>query len=414
MAYSELIKDVSRIREYMREFFVYGFKSRDEVGKKSPRSYDNEKRRIESWLTDYMSFRQDANGKAVFFSVDSRHIPHNPLYKAWKTASFTNNDISLHFFLLDILADGKSRSIAELIEAVDGDYISCVVDAEPTDESTLRKKMKEYVDLGLFTAEKQGRQYLYSIPDDIINLATWHDAVTFFSEGSQLGVVGSFLLDKYDKKESGIFKFKHRYLLFALDNGIMMDLLTAIHSRRKVGLDIAGGKAGSARQAVAIPLKIYISTQGGRQYLAAYSLLKKKISFFRLDSIVKVKSMETVQSYDTYQEQLRNEQPYIWGVSCGQHRLEHIELTLTVEPDDMHIVRRLNREKRYGAVKQLTQSEWQFSADVYDAWELLPWLRTFTGRIASLTCSNKRVEEQFWSDYTDFAGMYGGDEDAFQ
>ena len=62
MAYSELIKDISRIRDYMREFFVYGFKSREEVGSKSARSYDNERRRIESWLSEYMSFHQDING----------------------------------------------------------------------------------------------------------------------------------------------------------------------------------------------------------------------------------------------------------------------------------------------------------------------------------------------------------------
>ena len=30
MAYSELIKNFNRIRDYMREFYVYGFKSRDE------------------------------------------------------------------------------------------------------------------------------------------------------------------------------------------------------------------------------------------------------------------------------------------------------------------------------------------------------------------------------------------------
>ncbi len=34
MAYSELIKNFERIRDYMREFYVYGFKSRDEFTKK--------------------------------------------------------------------------------------------------------------------------------------------------------------------------------------------------------------------------------------------------------------------------------------------------------------------------------------------------------------------------------------------
>ena len=46
MAYSELIKNFDRIRDYMREFYVYGFKSREEYDKKSARSYDNERR----WL----------------------------------------------------------------------------------------------------------------------------------------------------------------------------------------------------------------------------------------------------------------------------------------------------------------------------------------------------------------------------
>ena len=31
MAYSELIKDFSRIREYMRQFYVYGFRTRGRI-----------------------------------------------------------------------------------------------------------------------------------------------------------------------------------------------------------------------------------------------------------------------------------------------------------------------------------------------------------------------------------------------
>lgn len=40
MAYSELIKNFNKIRDYMRDFYVYGFKSRDDYTKKSTRSYD--------------------------------------------------------------------------------------------------------------------------------------------------------------------------------------------------------------------------------------------------------------------------------------------------------------------------------------------------------------------------------------
>lgn len=66
MAYNELVKNFKRIRDYMREFYVNGFKSRDEFTRKSARSYDDERRRLESWLGDYMHFRQTSEGKMCF------------------------------------------------------------------------------------------------------------------------------------------------------------------------------------------------------------------------------------------------------------------------------------------------------------------------------------------------------------
>jgi len=53
MPYKELIKNFDNIRMYMRDFFVYGFRTREDYAKKGLRSYDNEKRRIQSYLGDY-------------------------------------------------------------------------------------------------------------------------------------------------------------------------------------------------------------------------------------------------------------------------------------------------------------------------------------------------------------------------
>lgn len=59
MAYSELIKNLNRVREYMRDFYIYGFRTRSEYTHKSARSFDNERRRIESWLGRFISYRED-------------------------------------------------------------------------------------------------------------------------------------------------------------------------------------------------------------------------------------------------------------------------------------------------------------------------------------------------------------------
>ena len=140
MAYNELIKNFEKVRAYMREFYVYGFKSRSEYDAKSARSYDDERRRLESWLGDYMRFTQTAEGKNVFLSVDSRVTHKNPFYKAWKAKSFTDGDITLHFVLFDILNTPEvKKTLAELIEEIDERLLARMT----FDESTVRKKLKE-------------------------------------------------------------------------------------------------------------------------------------------------------------------------------------------------------------------------------------------------------------------------------
>ena len=109
--FQELIKNFDRIRDYMRQFYIYGFKARTEFDGKSARTYDNERRRIESWLADYTRADYTSKGKHVYINVDSKEIPQNPLYTAWKSKSFTDNDLMLHFFILDqMIEDGNENA----------------------------------------------------------------------------------------------------------------------------------------------------------------------------------------------------------------------------------------------------------------------------------------------------------------
>ena len=195
MAYSELIKNFEKVRAYMREFYVYGFKSRTEYDAKSARSYDDERRRLESWLGDCMRFTQTPEGKNVFLSVDSRVTRKNPFYKAWKAKSFTDGDITLHFAIFDILYDPETKmTLTELIEEIDQRLSSSMA----FDESTLRKKLKEYAEEGIIRMEKDGRKVLYSRAPDT-DITALHDVIDFFSEVAPCGVIGSFLQDRQPK-----------------------------------------------------------------------------------------------------------------------------------------------------------------------------------------------------------------------
>ena len=173
MPYSELVKNFERIRDYMRQFYVYGFKSRNEYDSKSARSYDNERRRIESWLGDYMSFRTTAEGKNVFISVDSRSAKQNPLYNAFRAKSFTDGSITLHFYILDLLSEGEALSVQEIVDGISEKYLSEFENAEEFDVSTVRKKLKEYVDLGILKTEKRGKENLFSLCENNVDIKKW-------------------------------------------------------------------------------------------------------------------------------------------------------------------------------------------------------------------------------------------------
>lgn len=414
MAYSELIKNFEHIRDYMRQFYVYGFKSREEYDAKSARSYDNERRRIESWLGEYMSFRQDASGKNVFLSVDSRRISHNPLHKAFKAKSFTDKDITLHFYILDILADGAECSTKEIADRITEEYLVHFERPISLDESTVRKKLKEYEELGLLRSEKRGREVFYRRTEDALDLDSWNDALAFYSEIDPLGVVGSCLMDRLEEP-SNRFRFKHHYILHALDSAVLCELLQAIDVRQSVQLTLRNLRTGVDYQREVCPLKIYISTQTGRQYLLGYHYHGRHMAFYRLDAIGQVVLGEPEEQYDTYMGYWEKFDQCLWGVSVGgEHNLDHIEMTIHHGPGEGYILQRLEREKRHGRIEIIDEQTCKFVADVYDASEMLPWLRTFIGRIVALECSNAYVAKHFYEDLDRMNAMYGGEDDAVQ
>ena len=119
---------------------------------------------------------------------------------------------------------------------------------------------------------------------------------------------------------------------------------------------------------------------------------------------------ELIKNFGRIRDYMR--QFYV-SMSSG-YRLDHIEMTIHHEPGEAFILQRLEREKRHGQVEILDEQTCRFTADVYDALEMLPWLRTFIGRIVELKCSNPGVVKTFYEDLERMQTMYGGNSDAVQ
>lgn len=409
MAFSELIKNFNDIREYMREFYVNGFKTREEFSAKSLRSYDDERRRIESWLDGYMRFRTDNKGKNVFISIDSRNSKSNPLYKAWKTKKFTDGDITFHFAVFELLY-GKNiwMSINDIQDAL-GELFSDFDEPLLFDDSTIRKKLKEYIAEGMIVSRKNGKKVEYSCPSNISyeDLNNMSEALEYFSEVSPCGVIGSFITDKLEMPESD-FSYKHHYITSSLDSEILNVLFKALNSSSSVVVNVYKNDFDISL----VPLKVYISVQTGRQYVISYDLKSRKYSSIRIDHIEKALIGSPCEKIDEYKCFFEKEiAPFMWGVSLNNYpQKERVEFTLEYKEDEPFIHQRLLREGRNGTITKLDATHSKFVVEVFDSREIFPWVRTFIGRISDVSFSNSDLQKLFIDDIREMQKLYfGGD-----
>lgn len=408
--FNELIKHFNKVRTYVRDFYVYGFKSRMDYPETGRRTYDNERRRIESWFADYIQYDYDpSHKKAVAITLDSNRIDSNPLYNVWKTKSFTDNDIMLHFFLLDLMQDGQSRNIEQITDELLTRYQVLF------ETQTVRKKLIEYEYHGLFTVEKKGRQHRYSAcPDWLLQYPELSvgikDAAAYYQTSAPFGFIGSTILDSL-RCINDHFRFRHDFLAHTLEDEVLLPLITAIKDRQQISLQLKSTKNGHLSEFHCIPLKIRVSTQTGRRYLCVRRIKSGRLGTYRLDSIQNVTVLGPEPDYDRYLADYEKNRQYIWGVSLGHSRSpEQVCLQISLdETTEGYIIDRINREGRHGELTRLQPGIYEYNVKCWDASEMTPWIRTFTGRILNFTCSNKQVEHKFWHDIGLMQAMYAED-----
>lgn len=408
--FSELIKNFDKTRDYVRDFFIYGFKVRSDFDRKSARTYDDEKRRVESWLGGFLRYDDSVRGRQISISVDSGHMPENPLYKAFYSKSFTDNDIRLHFLIQDVLYDGEALTLREIVEEIDSRYGIFF------DEQTVRNKLKEYISEGIILSEKHGKTAFFSLSPDHADrffdeFEGLEDAVKFFSETGEFGVVGNSIL-KSVNIENDIFFMKHNYIVHTLEDAILPDILEAIEQKRVLCLRTFSAKSRSKKESenLVVPMRISASVQTGRRYLVAYIPRYNRFNAFRLDYIRAVKQGETFPEFDGIFEKYCQNENRCFGVSFGERRetgnVTPLVITIKIGGDEEFIINRILREKRCGTLEKLSDSLYRLTIDAFDPVEPMHWIKTFIGRIVGIEGGNAAALELFRDDIERMNAMY--------
>lgn len=399
--FTELVKTFDKVRDYMRDFYVYGFKVRKDFTQKSKRTYDNEKRRIESYLSKYIIWDYSKNGKAVFISIDSSKINSNPLYLAWRAKSFTDNDIVLHFYLIDILQDKQNINIEQLTD------ILCERSLIIFDVQTVRNKCKEYVKLGLFSVYKDGKKSIYNLNlENVENLTeSTTDAIMLFQEILPFGMLGNTILEDANKIND-LFSFKHHYIVHTLEDEILLQILNAISSKKEVQL--TNTKTGQSNTIKGIPICIFVSLQTGRRYVCVYINERNNFINYRLDNIKSIKTYDVVKDYEIINDMLKRKLNKCFGVSFGNsENIEEFSMKIQIDEQREHyVLERLKRECRNGTIEKLGDNIFLYKINVFDSNELLAWVKTFTGRIIEVNCTKDFVARKVYKDIYRMKNMY--------
>lgn len=387
------------IRKLLRELYLEGFNNYLETENfdKSSRAFYNNLNSIRNFLDErFISSKTNTKKKSSpVISFDTREETENPLFALWKTSNSIASNLSFDFAIMDILedypdginwfsltSDSFSTKHVHLLDK----YVS-----KGTDKKSVRGKLEKLAEAGVIEFSKDKKRIRKTNTKRIKELLSSIEvkqAIQFASETCPLGIIGSFILDSLSNVGSEPLNtpihYKHHFVFNSIDYEIMFILLEAINE--KTFVEIESERFGLR---TIVPLKIFISTQTGRTYIVFWNKSEETLFSENLELILAAQKTDICSEYDLYRKKLSELECHMWGVSFKMEKsggLEHVRFVIEYlsEKEKRYIPARIKREAITGSVKELDDYHSEFSADIIDSNEMVPWISSFFGRITEL------------------------------
>lgn len=444
--FREVIKKFNKVRIYLCDFLVYGYKRRALFQKKSGRTYDDEKRRICSYLGEYVKESYGKNGKQISISMSTSTLLVNPLYRCYEAKSFTPNDIQLHFYLLDLLQQEEKMDLNELTDELMTQYGADI------DGQLVGRKLKEYYTMGIFLRQKEKTKWVYSLAEDIFEdfrndyesgkeekeensrnrqmmekssldergeLAGRKELskreqlelfLGFYAMEAPLALVGHYIQNSLQMKNQW-FLFGNYFIGWTLEDEVLLTTLEAIRNRMRMEVKTFANMEGKISVYHVVPFFIMTSVQNGRRYIGAYHEEREHYAALRMDYIDHVEILNSSEEYQRKKDEILDMRKYIWGVSwSGKGEKEVHTLRFQVCYDEHReeaFYHRMKAQARHGQVRKVGKNRLEFVIWLYDVFEIMPWVRGFMGRICEMECSEEKFIQMFREDLQRMKELYG-------
>ncbi|MBR4248005.1 MAG: WYL domain-containing protein [Treponema sp.] len=417
------ISEVNMLRDFVREIYVESFHSPNghiSIHSPSGRSEGEAKSRLHAFFEENFITKNSENEDVLKF--DSRTVNQNPLFAIWKMCHFKPEYLTRDFALFDLL------STKEYEEGLSDYDLKCddsgknkleFYTGKPISHKQLDLYIPNFRTNGILIAKdtfnKEGKllksTYKLSNTKKIQNLIKCNPeiiaAIQFASETFPCGVIGSYILDSVDSETfPSIFNFKHHFIYNTLDSEVMYTIFSAINEKRFVTIKRKGDDI-----ICATPIQVRFSARDGRSYLVYHTndVNHKGFNIGNCENIISMKKSEECTDFDSLITEYDSIKINLWGksIKINENKTEHVDFTIQYTETEAYILERLKREAFSGHIESDTNdNKATFSFELFDSKELIPWIRSYFGRITQFKFENKELQQQLTDEIEKMHAMY--------
>lgn len=424
-----LIGEYERIRHILRDFYIFGCFTKEDYVKRtfiSPSKYDQDQRKINSYLPDDFIIKKKRKRKTILFCRYNMYNDRdNYLANTFRCRNFSELDIKTYFYVLQNL-NKKDMGLSELCEVINNIGYGEVNDYQ---RETMRRKLLKFEEAEYITRYGDEKRPKYKLKEDILK-DLGNDEIEdicimleLIKNKEILEVPFLFLQKKLElylycnrnikNVNKDFFLYKHNHLFNVLDNEILLELLKAIKNRKYVRLALVNNieNADNEQDIVfyVIPIKIIYDMVYGRQYLLGFSEKQKEFIISRLDRIKKVDVCQNIES-DKLNDILKreSEEEKCW---CTSNISNQINTNVKIEfkfdeKQEIFILDRIKREGQNGKITKIEDGKYLFEIEVKDPGEMIPWIRSFGERARVIESGYFKIEEKIISDWEELLKKY--------
>lgn len=443
---------------------------------------------LDGQYLDTFRTEEKGTGKKFRFLYDPFKCPVNYLAETYQNCSYVLDDFIIYFFLMQLFVDpdmgspyahltaaesrdGAEESLGYRQEfTVDKNFIAGLsniyedhqerleaLNGVPNNEDAsllvftrnkVRPRIAELADLGILT--RTGKD-TYRLSDDLFaqlageELPAVQLMTQFFYNSSFLTVPGYYLsstIREYDlancctqkkdnsddnnffnKQKNPVFFYRNGRLQNVINDDITWALLNAIHNTEAVRYQYRS-KTGELREYTALPMKLVLDQQYGRQYFFCYDYTYKMFNVQRMSAVSKLTAVRDITPpqkfefaegvtadtdiHSLYQEVYAAHFEHVWNIAADNGPPSDVLIHFTFPADTYaYHLSRLKANRHHGQIRELGGGRIDFSVTVQSEQELVPWIRSYGAAASVDKVQNPALAERIKSDWERALKQYG-------